>query len=154
MESERCTLGGTSDSSESRVRHARSRHISLLTGISPRTRRIAAIDVFERTRSHSAERSRVRPRVLDHDRGRAFHCTPLGLDCLEGMVPFMRRQAGWMPAGGTYVVGGELGTLDEYLKDCISRQTSRWVAVVLREAGVVRIDQGPPLRVQLTERFK
>jgi hypothetical protein len=57
-------------------------------------------------------------------------------------------------AGGTYVVGGERGTLDEYLKGCITRQTSRWVAVVLQEAGVVRVDQGPPLRVELTERFR
>ncbi len=74
--------------------------------------------------------------------------------CLEGIVPFLRRHPGWVPAGGTYVVAGERGTLDEYLKDCISRQTSRWVAVVLQEAGVVRVDEGPPLRVQLTERFR
>jgi len=50
-------------------------------------------------------------------------------------------------------VAGERGTLDEYLKDCISRQTSCWVAVVLQEAGVVRVDEGPALRVQLIERF-
>ncbi len=83
--------------------------------------------------------------------GKQRNYTPLGRDCLEGIVPFMRRQPGWIPAGGTYVVGGEPGTLDEYLKRCISRQTSRWVAVVLKEAGVVRVDDGPPLRVQLTE---
>jgi len=74
--------------------------------------------------------------------------------CLEGIVPFLRRHPGWVPAGGTCVVAGERGTLDESLKDCISRQTSRWVAVVLQEAGVVRVDEGPPLRVQLTERFR
>jgi hypothetical protein len=59
-----------------------------------------------------------------------------------------------MPAGGTYVMDGETDTLDEYLKGCISRQTSRWVAVVLKEAGVVRVDEGPPLRVDLIERFR
>jgi hypothetical protein len=71
--------------------------------------------------------------------------TPLTWDCLEGIVPFLRRQPGWVPAGGTYVVDGELGTLDECLKACISRQTSRWVAVVLEEAGILRVDKGPPL---------
>lgn len=86
--------------------------------------------------------------------GRQRNYTPLGWDCLEGIVPFLRRHPGWVPAGGTYVVGGEPDTLDEYLKGCISRQTSRWVAVVLHEAGVVRVDQGPPLRVQLIERFR
>jgi hypothetical protein len=59
-----------------------------------------------------------------------------------------------VPAGGTYVVDGERGTLDEYLKDCITRQTSRWVTVVLHEAGILQVDTGPPLRVQLTERFR
>lgn len=80
--------------------------------------------------------------------------TPLGWDCLEGIVPFLRRHPGWVPAGGTYVVDGEPGTLDEHLKDCVSRQTSRWVVVVLQEAGVVRVDAGSPPRVQLTDRFK
>ncbi len=86
--------------------------------------------------------------------GKQRNYTPLGWDCLEGIVPFLRRYSGWVPAGGTYVVDGELGTLDEYLKDCISRQTSRWVAVVLQEAGVVGVDKGPPLRVRLTEQFR
>jgi hypothetical protein len=86
--------------------------------------------------------------------GKQRNYTPLGWDCLEGIVPFLRRHEGWVPAGGTYVVEGERGTLDEYLKDCISRQTSRWVAVVLKEAGIVRIDPGPPMQVQLTESFR
>lgn len=86
--------------------------------------------------------------------GKQRNYTPLGWDCLEGIVLFLRRHPGWVPAGGAYAVSGEPGTLDEHLKDCISRQTSRWVAVVLQEAGVVRVDKGPPLRVQLTERFR
>jgi hypothetical protein len=79
--------------------------------------------------------------------------TPLDWDCLEGIVPFLRRRPGWVSAGGTYVVGGEEDTLDEHLKDCISRQTSRWVTVVLAEAGVVRVDKGWPLRLRLADRF-
>lgn len=51
-------------------------------------------------------------------------------------------------------MSGEEDTLDEYLKGCISRQTSRWVAVVLQKAGVVRVDSGPPLRIELIERFR
>jgi hypothetical protein len=85
--------------------------------------------------------------------GKQRNYTPLSWDCIEGIVPFLRRHPGWVLAGGTYVVDGELGTLDEYLKGCISRQTSRWVAVVLKEAGVVRVDNGPPLRVELVETF-
>ncbi len=85
--------------------------------------------------------------------GKQRNYTPLTWECLEGLVPFLRRQPGWVPAGGIYIVEGEPGTLDEYLKDCISRQTSRWVAVVLREAGVVIVDKGPPLRVLLSDRF-
>jgi hypothetical protein len=106
--------------------------------------------------------SQGKPFVLDRDDhkgivlllGRHQNYTPLAWDCLEGVVPFLRRRPGWMPAGGTYVMDGETDTLDEYLKGCISRQTSRWVAVVLKEAGVVRVDEGPPLRVELIERFR
>jgi hypothetical protein len=83
--------------------------------------------------------------------GKQRNYTPLSWECVEGIVPFLRRHPGWVSAGGTYVMEGERGTLDEYLKDCISRQTSRWVAVVLQEAGVVRVDPGPPLRIQLAE---
>ena len=73
--------------------------------------------------------------------GKQRNYTPLEWDRLEGIVPFLLRHPGWVPAGGTFVVGGERGTLDEYLKGCISRQTSRWVAVVLQEAGVVRVHE-------------
>jgi hypothetical protein len=86
--------------------------------------------------------------------GKQRNYTPLGWDCLEGIVPFLRRRPGWVPAGGTYVMSGEPDTLDEYLKGCIARQTSRWVAVVLKQAGVVRVDPGQPLRVELIERFR
>ena len=75
--------------------------------------------------------------------------TPLTWECLEGILPFLRRRPGWVHAGGTYVVAGASDTLDEHLKDCISRQTSRWVTVVLHQAGLVDVDKGPPLRLRL-----
>jgi hypothetical protein len=85
--------------------------------------------------------------------GKQRNWTPLSWRCLEGIVPFLRARPGWVDAGGTYVVSGARDTLDQHLKNCVSRQTSRWVTVVLKEAGVVYVDQGPPLRLQLTERF-
>ena len=75
--------------------------------------------------------------------------TPLTWECLEGALTFLRSHPGWVNAGGTYVVGGEAATLDEHLKGCISRQTFRWVTVVLHEAGLVDVDKGPPLRLRL-----
>jgi hypothetical protein len=86
--------------------------------------------------------------------GKGRHWTPLAWGCLENLVPYLRRASGWVRAGGTYVIEGEPGTLDEPLKKCLNRQTSRWVAVVLREAGVVDADPGPPLRVKLAERLR
>jgi hypothetical protein len=86
--------------------------------------------------------------------GQQRNYTPLRWDCLEGVVPFLRKSPGWMPAGGTYATAGEEGSLDEYLKGCITRQTSRWVTVVLAEARVVLVDKGPPLRLQLAERLR
>lgn len=86
--------------------------------------------------------------------GHGRHWTPLGWDCLEDLVPFLRRHPGWVPAGGTYVVEGERDTLDEPLKQCVNRQTSRWVAVVLQEAGIVDVDAGPPLQVRLAPHLR
>jgi hypothetical protein len=75
--------------------------------------------------------------------------TPMSWECLEGIIPFLRSRPGWVNAGGTYEVSGAIGTLDEHLKNCLSRQTSRWVTVVLQEASLVDVDQGPPLRLRL-----
>ena len=85
--------------------------------------------------------------------GRGRHVTAIDWECLEGVVPFLRQRPGWVAAGGTYKVQGEIDTLDEHLKDCANRQTSRWVTVVLKEAGVVLVDPGPPLRLRLAPRF-
>lgn len=76
----------------------------------------------------------------------------LSWSCLEG-VPGHLRGEGWMLAGGMNRVTGEPGTLDEHLKKCVKVNTSRWVARVLRDAGVVeaRID---PMEVRLAPRFE
>ena len=86
--------------------------------------------------------------------GKQMNWTALDWNCLEGIVPFLRKRTGWVLADGTYVATGDIDTLDEHLKDCTSTQTSRWVTVVLAEAGVVRVDKGPPLRLRLADRFQ
>jgi len=40
--------------------------------------------------------------VLLLGKGRFY--TPLTWECLEGIVPFLRRRPGWVSAGGTFVV--------------------------------------------------
>ena len=79
--------------------------------------------------------------------------TPLRWECLEGVVPFMQGHGGWIAAGGTYKVERDHGTLDEHLKGCLSRSTSRWVAVVREKAGVIHIRAARPLEIRLTSAF-
>ncbi len=79
--------------------------------------------------------------------------TRLSWECLESVATFLRGQAGWVPAGGVHSVAGEPGTLDEHLKGCLKRDVARWLTVVLRDAGVVQVSEGPPLRLRLSERF-
>lgn len=74
--------------------------------------------------------------------------TRLSWECLEGAADFLRGR-GWVRVGGARTAEGERGTLDEYLKRHIKRDTARWVARVLAEAGVVEVDRRPPLRVRL-----
>jgi hypothetical protein len=71
--------------------------------------------------------------------------------CLEGVPSHLRGQ-GWMLAGGMNTVAGEPGTLDEHLKKCVKVNTSRWIARVLRDAGVVDI-RTDPIEVRLASRF-
>jgi hypothetical protein len=72
--------------------------------------------------------------------------------CLEG-VPGHLHGKGWMLVGGQKSVVGEPDTLDQHLKGCVKTLTSRWVARVLRDAGVVevRLDR---MAVRLTTRFE
>jgi len=71
-------------------------------------------------------------------------------ECLEGIVPFLRSRTDWVDVGGDKTATGKPGTLDEHLKGCRKTNVARWVAKVLREAGVVQVVQGP-LHVRLTE---
>ena len=76
--------------------------------------------------------------------------TPVNLPwaCWEG-IPSMLSRKGWVKGGGTYSVDGEPHTLDEYLKGFTGVSTSRWVARVLEEAGIVETDPRPPLMIRL-----
>jgi hypothetical protein len=74
--------------------------------------------------------------------------TRLTWECLEGVVPFLRER-GEIPIGGQHVVEPELGTLDEYLKGCMKRNTARWVASLLEAAGVVTITRDRPATIRL-----
>ena len=68
--------------------------------------------------------------------------------CWEGL-PNMLSHKGWMKVGGMFSMEGEPDTPDEYLKGFTGVSTSRWVARVLEEAGVVETDRGPPLMIRL-----
>lgn len=79
--------------------------------------------------------------------------TRLSWDCLESIPAFLRGEDGWVPAGGVHSVSGEPGTLDEHLKRYLKRDVARWLAVVLRDAGVVDLSEGPPLKLRLRKGF-
>jgi len=70
--------------------------------------------------------------------------TRLTWECSEGVVPFIDSHGGIVDRGGRHEVAGSPGTLDEYLKGCISRTTAGWVAVVLDTVGVVEIIDSRP----------
>lgn len=55
---------------------------------------------------------------------------------------------GWVPAGGTDRVDGQLETLDAHLKQYTGTSTSRWVAALLLAAGIVDV-RNSPVRVRL-----
>lgn len=78
--------------------------------------------------------------------------TRLSWECLEGTVPFLRAR-GWVRAGGIHSLQSAPGSLDGYLKGCVKRDTTNWVVVVLRDAGVVEVNAGPPLMVRLEPAF-
>ena len=76
--------------------------------------------------------------------------TRINWDCMEGIVPYLVRQRGWVRAGGVHSVDSEAGTLDAYLKGCLNRGAANVVAVILRDAGIVDVDPGLPLSVRAT----
>jgi hypothetical protein len=94
--------------------------------------------------------------VIDHKGivlllGKQESPSRLTWDWLESIPTFLARHPGWMPAGGAHSVEGDPGTLDEFLKGCVKTDMARWLAVVLRDAGVVELADDP-LRVRLPMR--
>lgn len=103
--------------------------------------------------------SRSSPFLLDKVDGRGIVLrlamrwpTRLSWQCLEDTVPYLRAR-GWVRAGGVHSLESAPGSFDEYLKGCVKRDTTNWVVVILREAGVVEVDAGPPLMVRLAPAF-
>lgn len=78
--------------------------------------------------------------------------TRLSWQCLEGTVLYLRGR-GWVQARGVHSLESAPGSLDAYLKGCVKRNTTNWVVVVLRDAGVLEVDAGPPLSVRLASVF-
>jgi hypothetical protein len=74
--------------------------------------------------------------------------TPLPWRALEEIPGFLRGR-GWVQIGSAYSSESNEGTLDAHLKFFLKRATAGWVAVVLENAGVIRIDRSRPARVQL-----
>ena len=103
--------------------------------------------------------SRPSPFLLDKVDGRGIvlklamrWSTRLSWQCLEGTKPYLRAR-GRVRAGGVHSLESAPGSLDEYLKGCVKRDTTNWVVVVLRDAGVHEVDPGPPLMVRLAPAF-
>ena len=71
-------------------------------------------------------------------------------ECLEGVVSFLSGK-GWVRIGTSYATAAVQGTLDGYLKGYMKRATAGWVAALLKEAGLVEIDEGEALRVRLLD---
>ena len=80
--------------------------------------------------------------------GKGRHPTKLSWRCLEG-IPGVLASRGWVKVGGKFSVEGEPDTLDDYLKRFTKVLTSRWVARVLVEAGIVEANSDRPLRIRL-----
>ena len=68
-------------------------------------------------------------------------------DCLEGVPAFLEGR-GWVSVGANRDVHGNPGTLDEYLKHHVRRQTANYVAAMLDHAGVVELERSRPARVR------
>ena len=83
--------------------------------------------------------------------GKGQWATRLSWECLEGVVPFLKRYGGVVDIGGQHQTVGRPGTLDGYFKDCISRTVAGWMAVILETAGLVDIIHERPARVRLLQ---
>lgn len=70
-------------------------------------------------------------------------------ECLDGVPAFLQQHPGWIRAGGRHVATGEPGTLDEHLKRDLQAHVANYVTRVLRDAGIVEVDRGRPVRLRL-----
>lgn len=69
--------------------------------------------------------------------------------CLESILGFLRADSGWVVSGGLNSTKSVPGTLDWQLKKYVNRNIANWIVVLLRDAGLVDVDPGRPLRLRL-----
>jgi hypothetical protein len=110
-------------------------------------------DLYTSVRKRPFRLSRIDRAGLALELGEKSAHTPISWTCLEGIPQFLRGR-GWVRGGGIHSTESELGSLDEYLKHCVKRNTANWIAVVLAEAGVVEISKDRPFMVKLVATFE
>lgn len=74
--------------------------------------------------------------------------TSVAWTCLESIPDFLDANRGWVRSGGVHSADVEHGTLDAHLKGFYNRDIANWIVVLLRDAGIVDVDPGPPLRLR------
>jgi hypothetical protein len=74
--------------------------------------------------------------------------TSVSWTCLESIPGYLRANPGWVKSGGVHSADVEPRTLDAHLKGFYRRDIANWIVVLLRDAGIVDVDPGPPLRLR------
>jgi len=75
--------------------------------------------------------------------------TSVSWTCLLSFPAFLRALPGWVKSGGVHSVNVKPGTLDAHLKRYVPRDIANWIVVLLRDARIVDVDPGPPLRLRM-----
>lgn len=93
-------------------------------------------------------------RAIGHDGivielGAKRTATSVSWECLESIPAYLRAHPGWVKSGGVHSANVEPGTLDAHLKGYYYRDIANWIVVLLRDAVIVEVDPGPPLRLRL-----
>lgn len=70
-------------------------------------------------------------------------------ECLESIPSFLSQNPGWVLSYGLNSTTAVPGTLDWQLKQYVNRNIANWIVVLLRDAGLVDVDSGRPLRLRL-----
>jgi len=112
-----------------------------------------------RLRAPSTKRtiSRGRPfelREIGHDGivielGKKHTATRVSWACLESIPGYLRANPGWVKSGGVHSKHAEPGTLHSHLIGWYARDIANWVVVLLRDAELVDVAPGRPLRLRL-----